>query len=342
MSQENSRTNNLSPSMQTMQIIWPGAMAAQAMYAAAKLGIADALKDGPRAIDDLAHATETHGPSLRRLLRALTSLGVFAESTEGKFKNTDLSDSLRSDHPESVRAWAIFLGAPFIWKTWMDLCETVRTGQPAANRVYGKPFFAHLAEHSDDAAVFNAAMSAGSDMIGPLIVSAYDFSRFQHIVDVGGGHGALLHAILSTNPDLHGLLYDLPAVIAGAALLRRGPIAGRCELLGGDFFEAVPGGADAYVLKGIIHDWNDDDALTILKNCRRAIRHDGRLLLLETILEPSNESDLGKFMDVLMLTLVGGRERTEADFRTLLREAGFSLTRIIPAGPSSIIESQPM
>jgi len=343
MSDQNPPSTDLSPSTQIMKFIWPGAMAAQAIYVAAKLGIADLVKTGPKTADEVADATGMHSPSLHRLLRALTSLDIFAENAAGKFSNTDLSDTLRSDHPESVRAWAIFFGAPFVWRPWGELFETIATGQPAVNRIYGKSFFAYLAEHPEDAAVFNAAMTAGSAMSVPLILSAYDFSRFERIVDVGGGQGALLHGILSANPKAQGVLYDLPGVVAGAAALRSEPIAARCEVRGGDFFEAIPEGGDAYILKGIIHDWNDDDALKILKNCRRAIKRDGKLLLIETVLEQSSLPNAGNFMDVLMLTLVGGRERNQSDFRALLREAEFSLTRVVStAGPASIIESQPL
>lgn len=224
-----------------------------------------------------------------------------------------------------------------------ESCARQLTGQPAVNRVYGKPFFEYLADCPDDAAVFNAAMTAGSEMSVPLILAAYDFSRFERIVDVGGGHGALLDAILSANPRVRGVLYDLPPVVASAAAPRSEGVAARREVFGGDFFEAVPEGADMYILKGVIHDWNDDDALKILKNCRRAIKRDGRLLLIEEVLKPSSQPDPGReFMDVLMLTLVGGRERTESAFRALLQEAGFSLTCVIPTGwASSIIESQP-
>jgi len=317
-------------------------MAAQALYVAAKLGLADLLKDGPKSGGELANRTGAHEPSLRRLLRALESLGVFSQNAAGHFENTDLSETLQTDHPESIRAWVIFLGSPFLWKPWGELYETVMSGQPAVNRVYGNSFWSYLAAHPDDAAVFNAAMSAGSEMTVPWILQAYDFSRFERIVDVGGGHGALLRAILSEHPKARGLLYDFPAVVAGATPVQSGAIAARCEVRGGDFFAAVPQGGDAYVLQRILHDWDDDDALKILKNCRSAIRRDGKLLVIELVLKPSSQPEPGQeFNDILMLTLVGGRERTESAFRALLREAGFSITSIIPtAGPPSIIESQ--
>jgi SAM-dependent methyltransferase len=341
-SKESSATNLPAPA-QLMQLIWPGAMAAQAIYVAAKLGIADLIKDGPQQVDALQQATGTHPASLHRLLRALTSLGLFSETEEGVFQNTELSETLRSDQPRSMRPWAIFLGSPLMWKPWGNLYETVLTGKPAVDHVYGKPFFTYLAENPDDAAIFNAAMTARSEMNVPPILSAYDFSHFELVVDVGGGQGALLRGILLANPNVRGVIFDFPGVVSTAAALMNTELADRCEVIGGDFFESVPEGADAYVLKGIIHDWNDDDALKILKNCRRAIRNDGRLLLFETILKPSGQPDPGSFMDVLMLTLVGGQERTEPDFRGLLQKAGFELTRVVPTeGGPYIIESRPI
>ena len=184
-------------------------------------------------------------------------------------------------------------------------------------------------------------MTSGSSIDISAILSAYDFSKFRRIVDVGGGQGALLHAILSANPKLHGVLVDLPTVVNGAATLRNGAIGNRYEIVGADFFQSIPPGADAYVMKLVIHDWNDEDALKILRNCRRAILADGTLLLIEWVLKPSNEPDLGKLLDLNMLVNLKGLNRTEAEFQSLLRQAGFSLTRVIPAGPASIIESAP-
>jgi len=223
----------------------------------------------------------------------------------------------------------------------MELSATVATGQPAFNHVFGMSFFEYLAAHPDDAAVFNAAMTSVSSVELPAIIAAYDFSGFHRIVDVGGGEGALLHGILSANPKLRGVLFDLPPVVAGAAALRSGAMTGRCEIVGGDFFQTVPEGADAYLMRVVIHDWNDEDALKILKNCRRAVPTHGKLLLIESVLKPSNQPDPGRFNDLTMLVLApGGRERTESEFAELLRQAGFALTRVIPAtGLTSIIES---
>lgn len=340
MSTQEAQPASISPSVRMMQLLWPGAMAVQAIHVAAKLGLADLVADGPKTIAELAEATHSDASSLARFLRALTSLGIFAEDTVGRYRQTALSDVLRGDHPESIRRWAMMLGAHFVWEPCGELDETIRTGQPAFERVYHAQFFKHMAEHPDDAAVFNAAMSSLPAYIAAT-VEAYDFSKFGRIVDVGGGHGALLVGILSANPHVRGVLFDLPGVVAGASALCRGGMIDRCEIIGGDFFEGVPAGADAYLLKGVIHDWNDEAALKILKNCRRAIRPDGTLLLLETVLTPA--SDPGRaLMDVLMMVLTGGRERTESEFRSLLREACFSLTQVISTAGSSIIESRPV
>jgi len=314
-------------------------MAVQAIHVAAKFGLADLVAGGPKSIQELAKATRTHSSSLARLLQALTSLGIFAEDATGRYRQTALSDTLRSDHPESIRPFAMMLGAHFVWRPSGALEEAVRTGQPSFERVYGAPFFEYLGGHPDDAAVFNAAMSSSPAYLA-AIAGAYDFSKFERIVDVGGGHGLLLAGILLANPRLCGVLYDLPAVVAGASALRQEPISQRCEIIDGDFFQGVPAGADAYMLKGIIHDWNDEAALKILKNCRRAINPDGRLLVADAVLTPST-APATALMDMLMMVLTSGRERTESEFRSLLQEAGFSMVQVIREAGVSIIESRP-
>jgi SAM-dependent methyltransferase len=318
-----------------------GFVASRAISVAAKLGIADLVAKAPSTVEELARATKAHAPSLRRLLLMLASIGIFTEDVSGRFLHTPLSETLRTDHPQSIRNWAVYWGEPWIWRPWGDLYHTVLTGSPGFDHMYGTSFFDYLASHPDDAAIFDATMSSG-----PLteVLAAYDFSRFERVVDVGGGEGALLHAILLANPNFSGVLADLPTVVAGATALRTGAIAERCEIVGIDFFKAVPEGADAYVMKAIIHDWNDETAVKILKNCRRAIREGGKLLLMEHVLTPSNEPDpnLGRFMDLAMLVFLTGLERTEVEFAALLRGGGFSLIRVIPtAGYFSIIESQP-
>jgi SAM-dependent methyltransferase len=318
-----------------------GFMASQAIFVAAKLGIADLISEAPRTVDELAHTTKAHAPSLRRLLLMLASIGIFAEDSSGRFRHTPLSETLRTEDRQSIRNWAVLWGESWLWRPWGDLYHTVLTGEPAFHRIYGSSFFDYLAGHPDDAEIFDAGMSSGALT---EILAAYDFSRFERMVDVGGGQGALLHKILHLNPKLRGVLADLPAVVAGATAALTGAVAERCEIAGIDFFKSVPEGADAYVMKAIVHDWDDVAAIKILKNCRRAIRNDGKLLLMEHILKPPNEPDpgLGRFIDLDMLVLLTGRERTEAEFETLLRAAGFSSTRVIPTtGYFSIIESEP-
>jgi SAM-dependent methyltransferase len=342
MSEADSHAATPSPSAQMMELIWPGALIVQAVHVAAKLGIPDLVSKGPQTADELAEAAKAHGPSLRRILRALASLGVFAETGDGRFEHTALSETLRSDHPQSVRPWALLLGAPLVWKPWGELHESVISGTGAFRRIYGQPFFEYLTSHAEDAAIFHGAMTSGSGSRLPAVLAAYDFSTFERLVDVGGGHGALLRGILSASPKTRAVLYDLPDVVAGAESLRAADVAARCEIVGGDFFASVPAGGDGYILSRVIHDWNDERALKILQNCRRAIRPDGRLLLIEGVVTPPNEPDSNKFLDVWFIG-GGGQERNEAEFRALLAQASFELVRVIATtGHTAIIESRPI
>lgn len=323
-----------------MHLLW-GLIPSRAVSVAAKLGIADLLATGPSTADELAKATGTHAGSLRRLLSALTSLQIFGEDASGVYRNTTLSETLRSDHPYSMRALAMLWGRPLFLQSWQNLDAAIASGVPAFDSLYGQSFFEYLEQHPEDASIFNAAMSRSTAADVSAVLQSYDFSRFQQIVDVGGGHGGFLRAILSATPHLLGVLYDLPSVVATVEATV-GDIAGRCEVRSGNFFEAVPEGADGYLLRRIIHDWDDEASLKILRNCRRAISTGGTLLLVERVLKAPNESDWGKFMDLHMFVILGGRERSEPDFRALLRKAGFALTRVLStAGPHSIIESRP-
>lgn len=340
MSTEQAESTELSPSMQLMQLLWPGAIALQAVHVAADLGLADLVETGPKTAAELANATKADAPSLERLLRGLSSLGVFAEDSEGRYCQTALSGALRADIPGSIRPWAMMLGAGFVWQPTGQLGVTVRTGRTAFEHVFGAPFFKYLAEHKDEAAIFNRAMSSLPAYI-KAIAEAYDFSTFERIVDVGGGHGALLAGILSAHPHVRGVLHDLPEVVAGVPAQSRKEIADRLEVIGGDFFESVPEGADAYLLRGIIHDWNDESATKILMNCRRAIRPNGRLIVIDHVLSPSSDPD-SALMDLLMMVLTSGRERTESEFRSLLHDAGFSLTQVIPTMGTCLLECRPI
>jgi len=325
-----------------MDLIWPGPFAIQSIHVVARLRIADLLEADPQTADALADTAQVHSPSLKRILRALTTLGIFSEDADGCFRNTDLSRTLREDHPESIRAWALLLGAHFVWRPAGDLYESVRTGTPGFRRLYDQRFFEWTKTHPEDGAIFNAAMTSGSERRLPALLAAYDFSRFERIVDVGGGHGALLAGMLGASPKTRGVLFDLPNVVSGAEALGAPDIAERCEILAGDFFESVPADGDAYILSRVIHDWGDDDALKILGNCRRAIRADGRLLLVEGVSKPPNEPDPNKFLDVWFIG-GGGHERTEIEYRALLRHGGFELFDVVPTGGSSaILESRPV
>jgi len=321
------------------EYIWPGIIASQAIYVAAKLRIPDLLASGPKTAAELAPGCGAHPASLERLLQALSSLEMFARTPDGRFSNTALTEVLRADHPESHRNDVLFLPAAFLWRPVGELEYSVRTGEAAFERIFGQRFFDYLAQHADDAAVFSTAMTQGVAWTTDALLSAYDFARFERLVDVGGGEGALLREILSVTPRLRGVLFDLPHVVVRAPEVLTNGIAARCEIVGGDFFESAPEGADAYLLKGVIHDWPDEDAARILRNVRRAMRPDGTLLLLENLAD-SPARPVG-VIDLLMLVL-GGRERTEGDFRSLLAATGFAINRIIPTEASTVIECRPV
>jgi O-methyltransferase/methyltransferase family protein len=315
----------------------------QIIYVAARLGIADLLDDGPQAIDVLAESTGTHEPSLRRLMRALTGLGVFRQAENGEYENTALGRCLVTGSPGSLRAITILSGEE-LYQGWGRLLESVRTGQTAFDRVFGQPLFEYLAANAEAAAVFNEAMASTTRAAARAVSAAYDFSWAKILVDVGGGTGAFLGTILEANPQARGIVFDRQDVAAAAgALLAGSGVADRCEAAEGNFFDAVPSGADAYILSWIIHDWDDDRSITILKNCRRAVARDGRVLVIELVIPPGNEASLGKLYDIHMLAMTGGRERREDEYRELLAAADLRLTRVIPTSdPRSIIEAVPM
>jgi O-methyltransferase domain/Dimerisation domain len=339
---EQSLPNPIPTAWQMMQIIW-GLMPSRVVSVAAQFGIADLLALGPKTVEELATATGTHAASFGRLLRALASLQILVEDEAGHYRNTPLGETLRSDHPQSVRALARLWGRPMFLTPWQHLDNAITTGATAFDSLYGESFFHYLEQHAEDASIFNAAMSGTTAADASTVLAAYDFSRFNRIVDIGGGRGAFLQAILSATPQLKGILYDLPSVVANVQDDWDAEVAKRCEVRSGSFFEIVPEGADAYLLKRVIHDWDDQACLKILRNCRRAIFSHGTLLLVERVLTTPNEPDFGKLLDLHMLVLLGGRERSEAEFADLLREAGFALTRVTStAGPHSIIESRPI
>ena len=323
-----------------------GYYVSRAIYVVARLGIADHLSEGPRRVDDLAAATGTHAPSLKRVLRLLASVGVFTEEADSRFALTPIGDCLRANVPGSMRAAALLFGG-VTQQAWGELQHSVETGEPAFRRVFGMDPFDYMAQHPDEAANFDAAMADFTKHIAAAVVAAYDFSPFRRIVDIGGGNGALLAGILKANPSLAGVLFDLPQVADRAiAPMRELGLADRCEIVGGDFFKAVPAGGDAYLLKHVIHDWDDDRAGEILRNCRRAMGAEAKLLILEGVYPPridqSDESRGAAANDVNMLVCTGGRQRSEAEFRNLYEAAGFRLTRILPTQtPVKVIEGIP-
>jgi hypothetical protein len=312
------------------------------VHVAAKLGLADQLSSGPRTVEELARAAGSHAPSLYRLLRMLASSGVFRERADGRFENTPLSETLRSDVVDSMRGFAVMMVDGYNLVAWSDLLVSVRTGTPAFRRVHGQEIFGYLAAHPEKAREFGESMTSLSRTENPAIVGAYDFSGTRTLVDVGGGHGSLVTEILRKTPGLRGVVYDRPEVIEAAKRevhLREPGVAERCELVAGDFFESVPEG-DAHLLKYIVHDWDDERCVRILSNCCRASRGKGRVLVVDTVVPPGNDPHWSKLLDVNMLVVTGGRERSRDEFAQLLARAGLRLQRIVPtACPLSIVEA---
>ncbi|MGA2242502.1 MAG: methyltransferase [Verrucomicrobiota bacterium] len=314
----------------------------QAIYVAAKLGVADHLKDGPRSIVELATATRTHAPSLYRLMRALASIGVFAEDKSGRFALTPMAECLRTDAPNSVCAVAIMTGEDWWWKAWGRILHSVQTGKSSFQHVHGMRFFEYMTKNPEAGAIFDRAMASYTAQTGAQVVAAYSFDKARVVVDVGGGHGALLAAILRHHPSVRGIVFDQPATVEIAkGFLESQRLLARCQVLGGDFFESVPEGGDTYLLQHVVHDWDDENATKILRNCHRAMPPDGKLLLVEMVIPFGNRPFLGKFLDLGVLMMENGaRERTELEYRNLLSVAGFDVTRIIPLpSPDSVIEA---
>jgi hypothetical protein len=314
----------------------------RAVCIAAQLGLADLLKDGPQTVAQLAAATNTHAPSLYRLLRALASAGIFAADEQGRFAQTPLSDTLRTDAPVSLRWMAMVELGQEHFTAWGNLLHSIQTGETAFDAVYKENPWEYYAKNPEHGRNFNNAMTGFTRLVNQALHQAYDFSGFTKLVDVGGGLGGLLASILPNYPALQGVLFDQPHVIADAGpLLEAAGVRNRCELIGGDFFQGVPAGGDAYMLKFIIHDWDDERAAAILRNVHRVMPAHGKLLLGEMVVAPGNQPDFSKFLDLNMLVMTGGRERTAEEFRQLLLQAGFRLTRIVPtASPMCVIECE--
>ena len=320
-----------------------GAVISRALSLAAELGLADLLANGPRDTEQLAQATSTHARSLHRMLRLLSSVGVFTEARPGQFALTPLGECLRNAVPGSMRSWLRMLGLKVWFHTYAEALHSLRTGEPAFARSVGTDFFEYLATHPHEGEIFNAAMSDVGRGVAAAVVHEYDFSGLAKIVDVGGGNGSLVSAVLQAHPRMTGILFDQPHVIEGARQsIGDAGLADRCELVSGDFFNSVPAGGDAYVLRWIIHDWDDDRALKILRNCRAAMRDTARLLLVENIIPPGDEPHPGKVSDFVMLTALGGQERTAEEYTQLLDRAGFRLNRVVSTtSPMSVLEGMP-
>jgi len=317
-----------------------GCWISRAISVAAKLGVADRLSNGPQSCDTLAQLTESSPTALKRLLRLLASIGLFAEAEDGRFQLTPMAEVLKTDHPGSMRAWATMMGEPWHWSLWGDLLYSVKTGQPAFDHVHGERPFDYFPKHPEAAGIFSEAMTSLSASEIDSILAAYDFSKWRKIVDIAGGNGNLLCPILHKHKETSGLLFDLPHVAESAKkrIEKEGQV-GRIEIVGGSFFQSIPSGGDLYLLKHIIHDFDDKESLAIFRNCRQAMAPGAKLLIIEMIIPPGNEASLGKLVDLEMM-LIGGVERTEAEYRKLLSESGFKKTAVIPTtSPVSIIES---
>lgn len=314
----------------------------QSIYVAAKLGLADLLTNGPRTADQLAEATRTNARSLYRLLRALASVGIFAEDEQHRFGLTPMAECLRSDVPGSLWSMAILRGG-LQYEAWGQLLHSVETGQSAFEKLHGTPIFDYFSQHPEDGKRFDAAMTGVHGRETAAMLDAYDFSGIDTLADIGGGNGSVITAILKQYPTMQGILYDLPGVVERArASIQRAGVENRCRVVAGDFFEFVPGGVDAFLMRHIIHDWDDEKAITILKNCRKALGAAGKLLVVEGVVPPGNEPSISKFFDLAMMVLPGGMERTEKEYQRLYDAAGFRLTRIVPTKTwISVIEGEP-
>lgn len=318
-----------------------GCFLSQAVYVAAKLGIADLLKDRSLHISELAKQTETHERSLYRVLRSLASVGIFAETDSKVFALTPAAEPLITDRPASMRDMAIFMGEKWHWAVYGEMLYSVQTGKVAWEKVHGMEVFPYFQQNPQEYEIFNRAMTSFSENVAQPIAEAYDTSEAETLIDIAGGHGSLLAAFLKANPNLKGVLFDLPEVVAGAsALLEKEAVAERVEIVSGDFFESIPGGADVYLMKHIIHDWDDRRAVKILSNIAAAMKPNGKVLIVEHVVPAGNAPDASKLMDLEMLVSPGRVERNETEYSEISAAAGLRLNRIVPTrSPLSIVEA---
>jgi len=321
-----------------------GSMLTQAIYVAAELGVADTLRDGPRTAEEIARQVGADPDAVQRLMRALVQFSIFTELRDGRFKLTPAGDALRSDSPYGIRDFAVLMGHPLHWEDWGQLVESVRTGEPSLPKLRGMGAFDYLDTNVEYGSVFYGGMTALSNMETDPILAAYDFSRFGTIVDVCGGRGALLAEILRHTPKSQGVLIDARAIDSGAeTVMKEAGVADRCRIDTSAMFDPVTPGGDAYLLKHVIHDWPESQALEILRNVRQAIGPDGRLLVLEFVPDEGNGPHPAKLVDLWLMLLVGGRERTERQYADLLRRAGFAIDRVVQtAAAISIVEARPV
>lgn len=315
----------------------------QLIYVAAKLGLADHLREQPQTPERLAQAVGADHQALYRLLRALASLGLFAETADGAFALTPLAEHLQTDAARSLRSLAILYGEEWLWPAYGRMLYSIQTGRPAFERAHGQPLFDYLSDHPTAAAQFDEAMSGYSAQEAAAIQAAYDFSAATSVVDVGGGHGALLAVLLRAHPRLSGVVFDrAPVVAAARGLLDQAGVGSRATCVAGDFFVTLPDGGDIYLLKSVIHNWDDAAAGRILRACRQAMAPDARLLVIERVVPEGNTPSEAKLFDINMLVVLGGRERTEREYRALFEASGFRLTRVIRTqSPLSLIEGVP-
>ena len=338
---QESKNQTLPPHVQLVQMAtahWVSHIA----YVAAKLNLADHLAKGPQSADTLAGLTGTHGPSLYRLMRTLANLGMLTEDVSHRFALTPLGEALKTGAPGSARATILTIASDWWVRGWGHLLYSVQTGKSGFEKVLGMPIFDWLAKHPEEASMFSETMVGFHGEEPAAIASAYDFSAFKTIVDVGGATGNLLTTILARYPKASGLLYDLPHVVRDApALIEARGLTDRVTIQAGSFFERVPSGGDAYFLSHVIHDWSEEQCLTILGHCRRAMNSDSRLLIIEMVLPAGNTPHPGKMLDMMMLVGPGGQERTEQEYSTLLAKANLRLTRVVPTeSPVSVVEAR--
>lgn len=320
------------------------ALLARAVYAVADLGVADLLAEGPRSVAELADTLGVQVSGLHQVMRTLTGLGLFRRDGDGRFGLTPVGESLRRDHPSGVRDLVTILSGSPTWEGIGAFPEILTTGTSGVELAHGRKMFDYMRAHPDQSAAYNRMMVAAHATEPDAVAEAYDFSGLASLVDVGGGIGTLLAAILHANPSLHGVLFDQPSVVEQAkGVMAATQLADRCDFVAGDFFESVPDGGHAYLLSHILHDWGEDACLTILRNCRRAMRDDGRVLIVEMVIPPGDEPHRGKVFDLLMLVLYAGQERTAEEYGELLAKADLRLERVVPTNSSvSIVEARPL